>query len=102
LKSAEYRFRLPVIQVRPSQEQTKLKPLSEFPGPPQSRLAEGHRTATRSGLDGRENGSTLARPGSTNLMKRDLIKTDTLVRNDRQGDPFRARELAYGDRLYLR
>jgi hypothetical protein len=47
-----------------------------------SRLAEGHRTATRSGLDGCENGSTLARPGSTNLMKRDLIKTDTLVERD--------------------
>jgi hypothetical protein len=37
-----------------------------------SRLAEGHRTATRSGLDGCENGSTLARPGSTNLMKKGL------------------------------
>src|SRR4051794_33943028 len=34
LKSAEYRFRLPVIQVRPSQEQTELNLLSEFPGPP--------------------------------------------------------------------
>jgi hypothetical protein len=34
LKSAEYRFRLPVIQVRPCQEQTELKPLSEFGGPP--------------------------------------------------------------------
>src|SRR5271165_4125945 len=28
LKSAEYRFRLPVIPVRPSQEQTELKPMS--------------------------------------------------------------------------
>jgi hypothetical protein len=27
-----YRLRLPVIQVRPSQEQTELNPLSEFPG----------------------------------------------------------------------
>ena len=35
LKSAEYRFRLPVIQVRRSQEKTELKPLSEFVGPPQ-------------------------------------------------------------------
>jgi hypothetical protein len=35
LKSAEYRFRLPVIPVRPSQEQTELKPLSDFQGPPQ-------------------------------------------------------------------
>src|SRR4051794_9379404 len=36
LKSAEYRFRLLVIQVRPSQERTELKPLSEFAVPPQS------------------------------------------------------------------
>jgi hypothetical protein len=36
LKSAEYRFRLPVICIRPSQEQTELNPLSEFPGPPHS------------------------------------------------------------------
>ena len=34
LKSAEYRFRLPVIQVHPSQEQTELNLLSDFPGPP--------------------------------------------------------------------
>src|SRR3954469_14173340 len=34
LNSAEYRFRLLVIQVRPSQEQTELKPLSEFAVPP--------------------------------------------------------------------
>src|ERR1700760_1131898 len=34
LKSAEYRFRLFVIQVRPSQERTELSPLSEFQGPP--------------------------------------------------------------------
>jgi hypothetical protein len=34
LKSAEYRFRLLVIQVRPSQERTELKPLSEFAVPP--------------------------------------------------------------------
>src|SRR3954469_22170441 len=36
LNSAEYRCRLLVIQVRPSQEQTELKPLSEFAGPPQT------------------------------------------------------------------
>src|SRR3954469_3016457 len=35
LKSAEYRFRLLAILVRPSQEQTELNPLSEFAGPPQ-------------------------------------------------------------------
>ena len=35
LKSTEYRFRLPVIQVHPSQEQTELNLLSDFPGPPQ-------------------------------------------------------------------
>jgi transposase len=35
LKSAEYRFRLLVIQVRPSQERTELRPLSKFRGPPQ-------------------------------------------------------------------
>src|ERR1700744_2484371 len=34
LKSAEYRFRLPVMQVRPSQERTELNLLSEFQGPP--------------------------------------------------------------------
>src|SRR4051794_5667144 len=34
LNSAEYRFRLLVIQVRPSQERTELKPLSEFAAPP--------------------------------------------------------------------
>src|SRR4051794_7690377 len=38
LKSAEYRFRLLVIQVRPSQERTELKPLSEFAVPPQSQV----------------------------------------------------------------
>src|SRR4051812_32316810 len=36
LNSAEYRFRLLVIQIRPSQERTELKPLSEFVVPPQS------------------------------------------------------------------
>src|SRR3954469_24390026 len=36
LNSAEYRFRLLVIQVRPSQERTELKPLSEFAVPPHS------------------------------------------------------------------
>src|SRR3954449_8637596 len=35
LNSTEYRCRLLVIQVRPSQEQTELKPLSKFAGPPQ-------------------------------------------------------------------
>src|SRR3954464_12720930 len=38
LNSAEYRCRLLVIQVRPSQEQTELKPLSEFAGPPHQAL----------------------------------------------------------------
>src|SRR3954454_17834770 len=41
LKSAEYRFRLLVIQVRPSQEQTELKPLSEIRVPPHH--GSGHR-----------------------------------------------------------
>jgi hypothetical protein len=36
LKSTEYRFRLPVIQVRRAHEQTELKPLSGFRGPPHS------------------------------------------------------------------
>src|SRR4051812_13372701 len=36
LNSAKYRFRLLVIQVRPSQERTELKPLSEIRVPPQS------------------------------------------------------------------
>jgi hypothetical protein len=35
LKSAEYRFRLLVMPVRPSQEQTELKPLPKFVVPPQ-------------------------------------------------------------------
>ena len=35
MNSAEYHFRLPFIHVRPSPEQTELKPLSELPGPPQ-------------------------------------------------------------------
>src|SRR3954451_21614073 len=34
LNSAEYRCRLLVIQIRPSQERTELKPLSEFVVPP--------------------------------------------------------------------
>jgi transposase len=36
LKSTEYRFRLPVTQVRPSQQRTELNRLSKFQGPPQS------------------------------------------------------------------
>src|SRR4051794_940567 len=35
LNSTEYRCRLLVIQVRPSQERTELKPLSKFAVPPQ-------------------------------------------------------------------
>src|ERR1700738_5227394 len=35
LNSAKYRFRLPVTQVRPSQQRAELNPLSEFRGPPQ-------------------------------------------------------------------
>jgi hypothetical protein len=38
LNSAEYRFRFPVMQVRPSQEQTKLNLLSEVQGPPHYRF----------------------------------------------------------------
>src|SRR3954451_21000810 len=37
LNSTEYRCRLLVIQVRPSQERTELKPLSKFAVPPQWR-----------------------------------------------------------------
>jgi hypothetical protein len=36
LNCAEYRFRLLVIQVRPSQARTELKPLSEIRVPPHS------------------------------------------------------------------
>src|SRR3954453_12604541 len=36
LNSTEYRCRLLVIQVRPSQERTELKPLSKFAVPPHS------------------------------------------------------------------
>src|SRR5215831_9521698 len=50
LKSAEYRCRLPVIQVRPSQEQTELNLLSEFPGPPQSLGVRGPLEQMRIGL----------------------------------------------------
>jgi hypothetical protein len=39
LKSTEYRIRLPVVQVRPTQEQTELKPLSELQGPPHSSVS---------------------------------------------------------------
>jgi len=35
LNSTEYRFRLLVIQIRPSQERTELKPLPKFVVPPQ-------------------------------------------------------------------
>src|SRR4051794_11053612 len=43
LNSAEYRFRLLVIQIRPSQERTELKPLSEFVVPPHFDNAEQRR-----------------------------------------------------------
>jgi hypothetical protein len=46
LKSAEYRFRLPVMQVHPSQEQTELKLLSELQGP--AHLHPGHPCGQRS------------------------------------------------------
>src|SRR3954447_17403808 len=42
LNSAEYRFRLLVIQVRPSQERTELKPLSEFAVPPHAKGPSGN------------------------------------------------------------
>src|SRR4051794_33811551 len=46
LNSAEYRFRLLVIQVRPSQERTKLKPLPEFAVPPHRRMITASLRAT--------------------------------------------------------
>src|SRR3954453_22333781 len=39
LNSTEYRCRLLVIQVRPSQERTELKPLSKFAVPPHNEAA---------------------------------------------------------------
>src|ERR1700760_1036021 len=45
LKSAEYRFRLLVIQVRLSQKRTELNLLSEFRGPPQTKHAAKRATA---------------------------------------------------------
>src|SRR4051812_6973678 len=46
LNSAEYRCRLLVIQIRPSQERTELKPLSEFVVPPQTVAAHRARGQT--------------------------------------------------------
>src|ERR1700686_5644174 len=40
LNSAEYRFRLPVTQVRPSQQRAELNPLDELRGPPHEEAGE--------------------------------------------------------------
>src|SRR3954451_14672466 len=54
LNSAEYRFRLPVIRVRPSRRRTELNHLSEVRGPPPPRVvhlacaATGRTTGCRS------------------------------------------------------
>src|ERR1700756_1873182 len=70
LKSAEYRFRLLVIQVRLSQKRTELNLLSEFRGPPHPllKMAKVKLRASPLYSVGKFGASTSRGPGATSRL----------------------------------